>query len=117
MVRGAKFIRVADVQSAYWQIPFHPDHVETTGFITNSGKYCYKRMPFGVCNAPWLLTEMTHKTLGHIPELLIYMDDLCVLSATWENPLKSLESMFAALQAAGLTLKPSKLAFGPKSVA
>ena len=45
------------------------------------------------------------------------MDDLCVLSTTWENHLKSLESIFAALQAAGLTLKPSKLAFGPKSVA
>ena len=116
MVGGAQFISVADVQSACWQIPVHPDHVESTAFVTNSGKYCYKRMPFGVCNAPWLFTEMAHKTLGHIPELLVYMDDLCVLSATWENHLRSLESMFVALQAAGLTLKPSKLAFGPKSV-
>ena len=118
MVGGAKFISVADVQSAYWQIPVHPDHVETTTFfVTNSGKHCYKRMPFGVCNALWLFTEMAHKTLGHIPELLIYMDDLCVLSTTWENHLESLEIMFAALQAAGLTLKPSKLAFSPRSVA
>ena len=44
------------------------------------------------------------------------MDDLCEVSATWENHLKSLESIFVALQAAGLTLKPSKLAFGPTSV-
>ncbi|CAB1109534.1 unnamed protein product [Ectocarpus sp. CCAP 1310/34] len=48
-VGSAKFISVADVQSAYWQIPVHPDHVERTAFVTNSGKYCYKRMPFGVC--------------------------------------------------------------------
>ena len=116
-VGGAKFMSVADVQSAYWQIPVHPDHVETKAFVTNSGKYCSKRMPFGVCNAPWLFTEMAHKTLGHIPELLIYTDDLCVFSTTWENHLKSLQSMFAALQAVDLTLKPSKLAFGPKSVA
>ena len=34
-------------------------------------------MPFGVCNAPWLFTEIAHETLGHIPELHIYMDDLC----------------------------------------
>ena len=73
-------------------------------------------MPFGVCDAPWLITEMAHKTSGSITALLIYMDDLCVLSATWESHLKSLESMFAALQAADLTLKPSKPAFGPKSV-
>ncbi|CAB1105069.1 unnamed protein product [Ectocarpus sp. CCAP 1310/34] len=115
-VGSAKFISVADVQSAYWQIPVHPDHVERTAFVTNSGKYCYKRMPFGVCNAPWIFTEMAHKTLGHIPELLIYMDDFCVLSATFENHMKSLESMFVALQAAGLTLKPSKISFGPKSI-
>ena len=115
-VGSAKFISVADVQSAYWQIPVHPDHIERTAFVTNSGKYCFKRMPFGVCNAPWIFTEMAHRTLGHIPELLIYMDDFCVLSATFEKHLKSLESMFVALQTAGLTLKPSKVSFGPKSI-
>ena len=67
-VGGAQFIRVADVQSAYCQIPVDPDHIESTAFVTNSGKYCYKRMPFGVCNAPWLFTEMAHKTLGRIPD-------------------------------------------------
>ena len=45
------FIIVADIQSAYWQIPVHPDHVETTAFATDSGKYCYKRVAFGVYNA------------------------------------------------------------------
>ena len=84
--------------------------------MTNRGKYCFNRMPFGVCNAPWLFTEMAQKTLGYIPELLIYMDDLCVLSATWESHIKSLESLFAALQEATLALKPSKMSFGPKSV-
>ena len=117
MVECDKFISVADVQGACWQIPVHPDHVETTAFVTNFGKYCYKRMPFGLCNASWLFTEMAHKTLGHFPGLLIFMDDRCVLSTTWEKHLKSLESIFAALHTAGLTLKPSKQAFGHKSVA
>lgn len=48
------------------------------------------------------------------------MDDLCVLPATWENHFKYLESMYfvcvLALQSAGLTLKPSKLALGPNPV-
>ena len=39
MVGGAQFIGVADVQSACWQIQVHPDHVETTAFVTNNGKY------------------------------------------------------------------------------
>ena len=39
-VGGAQFIGVADVQSAYWQIPVHPEHTESIAFVTNSGKYC-----------------------------------------------------------------------------
>ena len=98
---AARFLDVADVATAYWQIPVHPDHVERTAFVTSPGKYCLNRMPFGVYNAPLLFTEMAQKTLGHIPELLIYMGDLCVLSATWESHINSLDNLFAALQAAG----------------
>ena len=36
---GTKLINVADIQSAYWQILVHPDHVKATAFVTNSGKY------------------------------------------------------------------------------
>ena len=70
-------------------------------------------MPRGF-SQKWLV-----KRWAIFPKFLLYicMDDPCVLSTTWENNLKSLESMFAALQAAGITLKPSKLAFGPKLVA
>lgn len=76
-----------------------------------------KKTPFGVCSAPWVFTEMPRKTFGHVPELLIYEEDFCVLSATFDNHLKSLEMiMFVDLQAAGLTLKPSNIVFGPKSI-
>ena len=44
------------------------------------------------------------------------MDDVIACSATWEAHLKLLEDMFHALQTAGLTLKPSKIHFGPKEV-
>ena len=44
------------------------------------------------------------------------MGDVIACSATWEAHLRSLEDMFRALQTAGLTLKPSKIYFGPKEV-
>ena len=112
----ARFISVADVSIAYWQIPVHPDNVKRTAFVTNYGKYFFNRMSFGICNAPWLFTKMPQGTLGHIPELLLCIDDSCVLSATWESHINPLDNLFAALQAAGLTLKPSKIPFGPKLV-
>ena len=58
-------------------------------------------------------------TLGH-PGLdsgtLSYMCDIIVLNSTFESHLGSLEQLFAALQSAGLTLKPSKLQFGKKEI-
>ena len=44
------------------------------------------------------------------------MDNVIARSATWEAHLRLLEDIFRVLQAAGLTLKPSKIRFGQKDV-
>ena len=62
---------------------------------------------------------MMSVTFGHLgPQsgILTYMDDIICLNSTFEAHLKSLEQMFSALQAAGLTLKPTKLQFGQKKI-
>ena len=48
--------------------------------------------------------------------LLVYMNDCVCCSSTWEGHLQLLEKLFKALQAAGLSLKPSKVQFGPREV-
>ena len=52
---------------------------------------------------PLIARQLNQNLWNNIPELLTYMDDLCVLSATWESHINSLENLFAALQEAGLT--------------
>ena len=47
-VGGAKFITVADFQSAFHQLPVADADIESTAFVTAKGKHCFKRMPFGV---------------------------------------------------------------------
>ena len=63
-VGGAKFITVADLQSAFHQLPVADSDIESTAFVTAKGTYCFKRMPFGVCNAPWLYHHMMSLALG-----------------------------------------------------
>ena len=63
-VGGAKLITVADVQSAFHQQPVADSDIESTAFVTEKGKYCFKRMPFGVSNAPWLYQSTTSLALG-----------------------------------------------------
>ena len=108
-----------DVMSAYWQVKIKDCDVHKTAFVTERGKYVFRRLPFGVLCAPRIFQRSMSMALGHIgPDygILCYMDDLICLSSTFDEHLKSLERTFAALQAAGLTLKPSKIRFGPKQV-
>ena len=53
----------------------------------------------------------------NVPAIMVYMDDVIACSATLEAHLRLLaDNVFRALQAAGLTLKPSRTHFGPKGV-
>ena len=51
-VGEALYNSVADILSAFWQLPVAAEHVDRTAFVTPSGKYCVKRIPFGVANSP-----------------------------------------------------------------
>ena len=118
-VGGANFITVCDVQNAYWQIPIAKKDCHETAFVTSKGKYVFKVLPFGIVNAPWIfprVISLTFANFGQPSGLLVYMDDIIACSATWEDHLRLLEDVFRALQTAGLTLKPSKIHFGPKEI-
>ena len=46
------FFCYLDGYSGFFQIPIHPDDQEKTTFTCPYGTYAYRRMPFGLCNAP-----------------------------------------------------------------
>ena len=118
-VGGAKLITVADVRSVFHQLPVADWDIESTTFVTEKGKHCFKRMPFGVCNAPWLYQRMMSLALGDTgsaSSFVCYMGDLVACSPTWDHHVKLLDRVFSALQKAGLTLKPPKMQFGSKQV-
>ena len=118
-VGGARYIAVCDVQNAYHQIPAAESEQDKTAFVTQNGKWVFKRLNFGIANAPFLFSRIMSLAFAHFcPKsgLLVYMDDCICCSSTWTGQLQLLENMFKALQAAGLTLKPSKVQFGPREV-
>ena len=85
---GAKFITVADIQSAFWQLPMADKDIPLTAFSTPAGKYCFKVLPFGLSCRPWAYMNMMSKVLqgiGPDADILCYIDDLIVFNATWEE--------------------------------
>ena len=72
-----------DASSGYNQIPMAKDDEEKTAFMTESGNYYYRVMPFGLRNAGATYQRVMNKVynkelLGDILE--VYMDDMIIIS-------------------------------------
>lgn len=118
-VAGAKYTTVCDVQSAYHKILIAEEEQDKTAFLTKKDKWVFKRLPFGIANAPFLFQRtMALLAFAHFgPKygLLVYMDDFICCSSTWEGHITLLENTFQAFQAAGLTLTIESAIRTPRS--
>ena len=80
----AHYIIVCDVQNAYHQMPVAESERDTTDFVTKNGKGGFKLLPFGIANAPFLLSRImsldfahfgkTSEPCGRLYMLLIHLD-------------------------------------------
>lgn len=114
----AKLFSTLDLASGFWQIPMDSDTKHKSAFVTPSGVYQWKRMPFGLVNAPASFQALMTQVLRGLnwKTCLVYVDDILVFSNSFKEHLQHLEQIFARLTEAGLTLKPSKCAFALSSV-
>ena len=107
---GSVFFSTLDLISGYWQVPLTDDAQENAAFTTRSGLWKWKVLPFGLTSAPATFQRLMEKVLHglHWKTLLLYLDDIIVISPDFETHLHRLEEVFQRLQSAGLKLKPSK---------
>lgn len=107
---GVQYFSTLDLQSGYWQIPMEESDIPKTAFITKYGLYEYTKMPFGLSNAPATFQRCMELVFRGLQwkTLLIYLDDVIILSKDIDEGLDRLEEALARLENAGLKLKPSK---------
>ena len=115
-VGSSQCVTKIDLQKGYYQVLLTPRASEISAFITPDGLYKYLRMPFGMRNAPATFQRIVNHVIRDLDGVSAYLDDLLVVSETWEEHIKKLYNLFSRLDGAGLTINLKKCAFGCTTV-
>ena len=109
MLASATFISKVDLTKGFHQIPVLPSDCPKTSFCTPWGKFQYRYMPFGLRNGPAVFQRLMDNLLHKDKEYSqVYIDDIAIFSATWEEHCYHIGVVLGRLQQAGLTAKASK---------
>ncbi|GJX67517.1 reverse transcriptase domain-containing protein [Tanacetum coccineum] len=110
---GNEFYCFLDGFSGYFQTPIDPQDQEKTTFTCPYGTFAYRRMPFGLCNAPGtfqrcmmaIFHDMIEKTME------VFMDDFSIFGYSFDSCLSNLEKMLKRCEDTNLVLNWEKCHF------
>ncbi|GJY60307.1 reverse transcriptase domain-containing protein [Tanacetum coccineum] len=110
---GNEYYCFLDGFSGYFQIPIDPLDQEKTTFTCPYGTFAYRRMPFGLCNAPGtfqrcmvaIFHDMIEKTME------VFMDDFLVFGDSFSSCLSHLDKMLQRCEDTNLVLNWEKCHF------
>jgi len=115
----AEFITSLDLKDAYWQVPLEVNSRDKTVFtVPGRSLYQFKVMPFGLCNATSTMSRLMDKMVPphYRNEVFVYLDDLLVVSSSFETHLEVLRQLAVHIKRAGLTINVSKSHFRMRRV-
>ncbi|GJU07490.1 reverse transcriptase domain-containing protein [Tanacetum coccineum] len=110
---GNEYYCFLDGFSGYFQIPIDPHDQEKTTFTCPYGTFAYRRMPFGLCNAPGTfqrcMMAIFHDMIEKMME--VFMDDFSVFGNSFRNCLSRLDKMLKRCEDTNLCLNWEKSHF------
>ena len=113
-LNGATIFSTLDLKSAYWQLPMKEECIPMTAFTCHLGLYEFKRLPYGLTNAPGIfqrqMNKMLHGLIGKC--CMVYLDDIVIFSRTEADHVRHIQLILQRIRESRLQLKPSKCHFG-----
>lgn len=112
-LRDAKFITSIDLSKAFWQILISENDREKTAFyVPGRGTFCFKRMAFGLTNAPATQQRLVDLLFASFElKVFAYLDDIIIISNTFDEHVCLLSRVLEKLKEANLTINFEKSQF------
>ena len=97
----------------HFPLPFAPEDQEKTTFTCPFGTFAFRRMPFGLCNAPGTFQRCMMSIFSDLAEevMEIFMDDFTVYGSSFEQCLHNLGTVLQRCKDKNLALNWEKCHF------
>lgn len=111
---GFQYFSSLDAAKGFHQVNVDEADRWKTAFVTHSGLYEYRKMPFGLKCAPAVFQRFMDKLLGSMrwENALVYIDDVILFSHTISDHAKHIDRLLKSAIKVGLKFEPKKCHFG-----
>lgn len=117
--RDCQWYSVIDINSAFWSIPLREKDRYKTAFVTQTGHYNWKCLPFGLKTSPAIFQRILRNTLkkyGLDDFAVNYIDDILIFSKTFKEHLDHLRKLIYNVYLEGFRLSLAKCEFAQSKV-
>ena len=107
------FFYYLDGYYGFFQIPIHPEDQEKITFTCLYGTFAYRRMPFGLCNAPATFQRCMMAIFSEFIENImeVFMDDFSIYGSIFNDCLNNLSRVLQRCKELNLVLNWEKCHF------
>jgi hypothetical protein len=102
-----------DLVRGYYQLPLDEASREYTAFSTPRSHWHFKRLSFGLKNAPSAFQREMQQILSGFPwrKVIVYIDNVLIMGTTFEEHLELVTKVLDTLLQHGVKVKASKCRF------
>lgn len=118
-LQGARIFSTLDLKNGFFHVAMDEESIKYTSFITPEAQYEFMKTPFGLCIAPPIFQRFINyvfKDIMRMGYLLIYMDDLVIISSTVEENIERLKIVLRTSANHGLKINWKKCQFLKKEI-
>ena len=113
-----KYFSAIDLSQGFHQIPIAEDDQEKLTIITTSGSFKYRRMPFGIHNAPSAFQRTMQQLFQELilqKKVQVFIDDITITGDDFNSHLNNLHEVLSRLREANFTINGKKCKFAMPS--
>lgn len=109
-LHGMRYFTSMDLVRGYYHLPLEEDSREYTAFSTPRAHWQFKRLSFGLKNAPSAFQREMQSILSDFPwrKVIVYIDDVLILGESFEEHLLLVEKVMETLAAHGCKVNLKK---------